>query len=124
MLSMREVISRFHPYDALYHPISWDTLDQEIQTRLALSGPIPHTWKFKGIPTGYQTKRAQEEMQAALTVTAVPYLQTVARGLRAYRQAVLQSLEDGDTTDWTAIHNLWDMGPMLDDISSEEDDSE
>jgi len=101
-----------------------DTLDQEIQTRLALSGPIPHTWKFKGIPTGYQTKRAQEEMQAALTVTAVPYLQTVARGLRAYRQAVLQSLEDGDTTDWTAIHNLWDMGPMLDDISSEEDDSE
>ena len=124
MQSMREVISRFHPYDALYHPISWDTLDQEIQTRLALSGPIPHTWKFKGIPTGYQTKRAQEEMQAALTVTAVPYLQTVARGLRAYRQAVLQSLEDGDTTDWTAIHNLWDMGPMLDDISSEEDDSE
>ena len=98
--------------------LEWVALPRSLQLSLALGSAPPEDWSLNRSGN----KKALHTLHEELVANTAPYIAAVDMGLRRYCRAWLKSVDEEDTTEWRAVHDLWEEQPALD--SSDEGDED
>ena len=97
----------------------WASLPKSVQLSLAVGSPPPAQWILLSDGTN-SNRKALSALHGELVAHTAPYIADIDMGLRKYCRCWLQSVDEDDTIEWKALHDLWEDQPDLD--SDESDD--
>ena len=98
--------------------LEWASLPKPVRLSLAVGSPPPAHWIL--LPDGTNSNRkALSDLHGELVAHTARYIADIDMGLRKYCRRWLQSVDEDDTIEWKALHELWEDLPDFDSDDSD-----
>ena len=97
----------------------WASLPISVQLSLAVGSPPPAQWILLSDGTN-PNRKALSALHGELVAHTAPYIADIDMGLRKYCRRWLQSVDEDDTMEWKALHDLWEDQPDFDSDDSDD----
>ena len=98
--------------------LEWASLPKPVRLSLAVGSPPPAHWILLSDGTN-SNRKALADLHGELVAHTAPYIADIDMGLRKYCRRWLQSVDEDDTIEWKALHELWEDLPDFDSDDSD-----
>ena len=98
--------------------LEWASLPKSVRLSLAVGSPPPAHWILLSDGTN-SNRKALSDLHGELVAHTARYIADIDMGLRKYCRRWLQSVDEDDTIEWKALHELWEDLPDFDSDDSD-----